>query len=216
MISWQAVALIVVAYLLGSVPSAYLASKWLRGIDIREHGSGNVGGSNVWHTVAHWAVVPVGLFDVFKAALPTWVALVPLELGYPVAVAAGLAAMAGHSWSVYLDCTGGRGLSCVLGTLLVVFPAGLVVESSLMLVGLLVRAEALLAWIGLLALPWMSAALGEPAAVTWGCAGMLVLTAFKRLEANRRPVPHGLEGWKVLLRRLLLDRDVASRREWES
>lgn len=213
---WQPAALILGAYLLGSVPSAYIASRLLRGIDIREHGSGNVGGSNVWHTVAHWAVVPVGLFDVLKAALPTWAALVPFQMGYTVAVAAGLAAMAGHAWSVYLDFTGGRGLSCVLGTLLIVFPAGLILESSLMLLGLLLHAEALMAWLGLLVLPWLSAALGEPPAVTWGCVAMLVLTAAKRLEANRRPIPGDTERWKVLFNRLWLDRDVASRREWGS
>ena len=213
---WQTALLCLGTYLLGSVPTGFLAGKWLRGIDIREHGSGSVGGSNVWHSVAHWAVVPVGLFDVFKAAVPTWVALVPLDLGYAAAIAVGLSATAGHAWSVYLDFTGGRALSCILGTLLVVFPAGLALLASLMVFGLVLHAEALLALVGLLALPALSAAMGQPGPVTWGCVAMLVLTALKRAEANRRPLPQGPERWRVLLRRIMLDRDVLSRRGWEA
>ena len=60
---WPGLLLLIGAYLLGSIPTAYLAGRWLRNIDIRYHGTGNVGGSNVWHSVARWAIVPVGLSD---------------------------------------------------------------------------------------------------------------------------------------------------------
>ena len=115
--------LIVSGYLLGSIPTAYLVGRWIKDLDLRRYGSGTVSGSMVWEHVARWAVVPVGLFDMFKAALPAWLGL-RLELGMPVAVAAGLAAVAGHNWPVFLRFTGGRGLGSFMGVLLVVFPWG--------------------------------------------------------------------------------------------
>ncbi|MCE5203012.1 MAG: glycerol-3-phosphate acyltransferase [Coriobacteriales bacterium] len=211
---WEVVCMCIVAYLLGSVPSAYLVGKWFRGVDIREHGSGSVGGSNAWHVIGHWSVVPVGLFDVAKAAGPVWVTFDTLDLGRAAAFAVGLCAMAGHAWSLYLHFTGGRALSCALGTLLVLFPQGLVLQASLMIVGLLIHAEGLLAWLGLIMLPVMSVASAQPAATTWGCVAMALLTALKRLEANGRPVPEGQERWRVLARRLWFDRDTAGRRQW--
>lgn len=210
----RVIGLLLGAYLLGSIPTAYLAGRWVRGVDVRAYGTHNVGGSNVWHTVGHWAVVPVGLFDIGKAAVPAWIALGPMHMGYPVAVAAGLCAALGHAWSVYLGFTGGRALSCILGTLLIVFPLGLLLESSLMVLGLALHAEALAAWLGLLSLPVASLALGEPTAVTLGCMGMALMTAVKRIEANRLPLPQGRERWQVVWRRLWLDRDIASHEEW--
>ena len=211
---WQTISLLVGAYLLGSVPTAYLSGRWLRGIDVRQHGTGNVGGSNVWHSVAHWAVVPVGLFDVVKAALPAWLALGPLHLGYPVAVAAGLCAGLGHAWSLYLGFTGGRALSTILGTLAVVFPSGALIQLLVMGLGLALRFEALSALLGLLALPLLGLAFGQPPAVTWGCVAMILLTAVKRVEANGAPLPSGPERWRVTWRRLWLDRDILSHEKW--
>jgi len=54
--------MVLFAYLLGSIPSGYLAGKWIKGIDLREYGSGTVSGSMVWEHVAKWAVLPSGYF----------------------------------------------------------------------------------------------------------------------------------------------------------
>ena len=153
------------AYLLGSVPTAYLAGRWLKGIDVRRHGTGNVGGCNVWHSVARWAVLPVGIFDVAKAALPAWLALKRPDLGYPVAVVAGLCAALGHAWSVFLGFTGGRALSCILGTLVVVFPWAALIQLLVMGLGLLFRIE-VFTTLAILALPLPSLAFDRPPAVT--------------------------------------------------
>jgi len=61
------VSLLLISYLLGSIPSGYLAGKWIKGIDLRDYGSGTVSGSMVWEHVAKWAVVPVGLLIFSKA-----------------------------------------------------------------------------------------------------------------------------------------------------
>jgi len=59
------VLLLVFGYFLGSIPSGYLAGKWVKGIDLRNYGSGTVSGSMVWEHVSKWAVFPVGIFDIF-------------------------------------------------------------------------------------------------------------------------------------------------------
>ena len=119
----ESVLLIVIGYLLGSIPTSYISSRWLAGKDLREYGSGTVSGSMVWEHVARWAIVPVGLFDVAKAALPTWLGM-RLGLGMPAATASGLAAVVGHNWPLYLRFHGGRGLGSFMGVLLVIFPLG--------------------------------------------------------------------------------------------
>ncbi len=85
------IGLVLFGYLLGSIPTAYLAGRLLGGLDLREYGSGTVSGSGVARHVAPWTIVPVGLCDVGKAALPAWLA-VRLGLGLVSAVLAGLAA----------------------------------------------------------------------------------------------------------------------------
>jgi glycerol-3-phosphate acyltransferase PlsY len=212
-VTWQAILLLVGAYLLGSIPSAYLAGRWIKGIDVREYGSGNVGGSNVWHSVARWAIVPVAIFDIGKAVLMTWLTMYTLEWGVGLAFMAGLCVAIGHAWSIFLGFSGGRGLSCVVGTLVVVFPIGCLVLVIGVFLGYLLKNTAGTT-IGMLLLPVVSLTMGELAAVTLGCLGIILFTALKRLEGNRRPLPQGKDRWPVIWRRRLLDRDIADHKEW--
>ncbi len=210
----QSALLIVAGYLIGSIPTAYLVSRWSKGIDLRQYGSGTVSGSMVWEHVARWAVLPVGLFDLGKAALPAWLGL-RLGLGMPVALAAGLAAVAGHNWPLYLRCTGGRGLGCFLGVLLVIFPWGFPWLLVFLAIGWLLGDSAPWALASLLTLPVLACLVGGPAIVAPASGGMLLLTLVKRLEANRRPLPPaGPERRRIILRRLLLDRDIISHPDW--
>jgi len=210
----QSALLIVGGYLLGSIPTAYLVGRWIKDLDLRRYGSGTVSGSMVWEHVARWAVVPVGLFDMFKAALPAWLGL-RLGLGMPVAVAAGLAAVAGHNWPVFLRFTGGRGLGSFMGVLLVVFPWGFPWMLAALAIGWLLGDSAPWALAGLVTLPLWSYVLGGPEIVMPLVGGMLVLTLGKRLEANRRPLPTpGPERRRVILLRLFFDRDIVSHADW--
>ncbi|MCL7453067.1 MAG: glycerol-3-phosphate acyltransferase [Anaerolineae bacterium] len=210
----ESLLLVVGGYLLGSIPTAYLAGRWLKGLDLRRYGSGTVSGSMVWEHVARWAIVPVGLFDLGKAALPAWLGL-QLGLGMPVAAAAGLAAVAGHNWPVFFGFTGGRGLGTFLGLLLVIFPWGFPWMLVFLAVGWALGDSAPWALAAMLSLPLFSHLAGGPAIVAPLSAVMLVLTLAKRLEANRRPLPPpGPERRRVILRRLFLDRDIASHKDW--
>ena len=97
----------------------YILGRMIKHIDIRRYGSGNVGASNAWVHVGKWVVAPVAVFDLLvKGSLSVYLAQ-QLSDGPWLPVFAGLAAIAGHNWSVYLKFTGGRGITVVLGVLLV-------------------------------------------------------------------------------------------------
>jgi glycerol-3-phosphate acyltransferase PlsY len=128
------VLLVLAAYLMGSIPTSYLVGR-LNGIDLRKHGSGNLGGTNAYRVMGAAAGVPVVLVDVCKGFVPAqffpaWdgVALGDLALLY------GLAAIAGHVWSVFMGFRGGKGVATGAGVLVALAPTSA-------LIGLLV-------WIG--------------------------------------------------------------------
>ena len=75
--SVEFILLVIGAYLLGSVPAAYIIARWRRGIDIREYGSGNVGAANVLAAVSKWWSIPVTIFDIGKGVLTVWIAQLP-------------------------------------------------------------------------------------------------------------------------------------------
>ena len=92
-------------YLIGSIPFGVVVVRLVRGEDIREQGSGNIGASNVWRTYGRWLGVPVALLDVAKGFVPT---LVGLRVGGEwVGMLAGAAAMVGHARPVWLGFTRG-------------------------------------------------------------------------------------------------------------
>jgi acyl phosphate:glycerol-3-phosphate acyltransferase len=129
-----------VAYLLGSTPTGYLAGKLLKGIDIREHGSRSTGATNVLRCLGKWPALVVLLVDVLKGvaaiAFARWLYTVPvvapptafdLQAWLPwAACLAGLAALLGHSHSIWLNFTGGKSAATGLGVLLAMsWPVGL-------------------------------------------------------------------------------------------
>ena len=212
--AWQAALLIVGAYLVGSIPTGYLAARLLKDMDLRYYGSGTPTGSMVYEHVARWAVVPVGLIDVGKAALPTWLAL-QLDLGMGVATAAGLVAVVGHNWPIFLGFIGGRGVSGFLGVLAVLFPLGTAWILGFLLIGWRLGDSTVWTLASLAALPVFSWLVGGPAIMPVAAGAMLLLTLVKRVEANRRPLPPpGPDRRRVLLRRMLFDRDISSHHDW--
>jgi glycerol-3-phosphate acyltransferase PlsY len=206
--------LIIGAYLLGSISSAYVAGRLFGRKDLRAYGSGNLGGSMVWEHVGRWAAIVAGLWDVLKAAIPTWLAL-QLGFGMPVAAAAGLAAVAGHCWSIFLRFTGGRGLLSFLAVLLVIYPLGGVWFALPVIVGWLFGDSAPWALASLVTLPLCAYLFGGPEIIAPLTGAMTLIALAKRIEANRRPLPPpGRERLQVILRRAFLDRDMVSHKDW--
>lgn len=121
MIVMNAVLLIVGSYILGSVPfGLYIGRAWAK-IDIRQQGSGNIGTTNVLRTLGPLPAAVVLILDAAKGWLPV-MAAESLGAGPAVVSLAALAAVAGHSWSVFLNFRGGRGVATALGVLLGLAP----------------------------------------------------------------------------------------------
>ncbi len=210
----ESVLLIVGGYLMGAISPTYLVGSWLGKKDLRQYGSGALGGSMVYEHVGRWAVVPVALFDIAKAALPALLGLA-LGLGETVAAAAGLAAAIGHNWSIFLGFTSGQGMATFVGVWLAFFPPGILWMGGLLALGWRLGDSAPWLLAGLLTMPLLAHFLGRPDVVVPIAGAMILLTLVKCLEGNRRRWPSSRpERLKVLLRRAFLDRDIALHEEW--
>ncbi len=112
---------VVLAYLVGSIPSAYLLIRWLKGVDIRTVGSRNVGALNTYSQLGPAGGVAVLAADAGKGALGFFL---PAWLGAPewVSGLGAAAALAGHNWPIYLKFRGGKGAATVLGIGLALSP----------------------------------------------------------------------------------------------
>lgn len=204
--------LLMCAYALGSIPTGYLVGRYFKNMDLRRYGSGTPTGSMVYEHVARWAVIPVGLFDVGKAAFPTWLGL---QISEELAVAAGLVAVVGHNWPVFLRFTGGRGISGFLGMLSVLFPVGTLWLLGFLLLGWRLGDSTVWTVAALATLPAFSWLVEGPTVIPAASVVMLLITMVKRVEANRRPLPpRGPDRRRVIVRRLLFDRDITSHADW--
>ena len=116
---------LLLGYLLGSIPSGWLAGRWLKDIDLRELGSGSTGATNVLRQVGKGPALVVFLIDVGKGAAAVLIARA-LGLGDWIQVLAGLTALAGHIWPVWLGFKGGKAVATGLGMFLgLAWPVGL-------------------------------------------------------------------------------------------
>ncbi len=214
----------VVAYLIGALPVSYLLARALGGIDLRQHGSGNVGASNFASQMGRKWWLPIAAIDMIRgggpivvgqyvlglSAMPWWLMLTPLFT------------ILGNNWSPFLRFTGGRSVGAwaggILGMSPVLFAAGL----ALYVLGWRVTrrsAEWLLAV--MIALPVMAIAWperwllvgGNEQLAVFAAAGAVLILA-KRLASNGQPAPEDMSRSTVLLNRLLRDRDIADREEW--
>lgn len=130
------VAVVVIAYLLGSIPFGLIIGKLKSGVDVREHGSGKTGATNVMRTIGTKLGVLTLVLDVIKATVAVMLAAliigsssgvltigsVSLNWQHIAQVLAGLAAIAGHTWPVFAKFKGGRGVTAYFGTLFAIFP----------------------------------------------------------------------------------------------
>jgi glycerol-3-phosphate acyltransferase PlsY len=116
--------LIVGAYLLGSIPFALVIGKGIYGVDVRESGSGNIGTTNVFRVLGKKAGTLVFLGDVAKGFLPVFLAsrLVEADQAAVVSVLAAGAAIAGHTWPLFLGFKGGKGVATGGGTIMALMP----------------------------------------------------------------------------------------------
>ena len=131
--------LLLAAYLLGAFPSSYVVARMVRGIDLREHGSGNLGATNAYRVLGWKAATPVFILDILKGWLPPF--LFPRLDGtedWRWALAYGAAAIVGHVFSVYVRFKGGKGVATGAGVFIALAPLavliGLIVWGTLLFI----------------------------------------------------------------------------------
>ncbi len=213
--------LIVSAYLLGSIPMSYLVAK-SRGIDLRKQGSQQVGGGNLWRTTSRTFGVMVGIFDLLKGALIVFCAW-KWGLDAGLQLFAGLGAIIGHNWPVFLRFHGGRGIATTLGIIILTpilnrdaitfWP---LISCAAVGIGSLVffRRTPVPVLLALISMPIASAIVKEPLLVTLGYAAILLTAIIKRLIAQASTEKRQVSMGELLLNRFLHDRDVRDRAEW--
>ncbi len=204
----QVLFIALLGYLVGSIPFSYLIARWVRGIDLRRVGSDNVGASNVAREVGLIYGLVAGILDFGKSAA---FALLLRALGYPIQVQmlGGLAAVAGHNWTVFLRFSGGRGIAATLGLYLVLIPRlllpGLLIVAFFSLV-LRETALGILVMLLSLAVATLVPALnpyGSWATVlTWTALAMAVIRRIQFVTEDRR---RGRPFVRALWNRLLYD-----------
>ena len=116
-------AFLLLAYLIGSIPSAVWYAKYFHGIDIREHGSGNAGATNSLRVLGKKAGIIVLIFDLIKGLTPV---LLSKYFGFlpEFSFIVGIVCVVGHIWSVFSQFKGGKGIATSLGVILAVSPLG--------------------------------------------------------------------------------------------
>jgi len=207
------------AYLLGSVPAAYLAVKWARGVDIRKIGTGNVGASNVLRAGPKWLAVPVAIFDIGKGALIVWIAQL-IDLNAAQQITVGILAIVGHNWPIFLRFRGGRGVFASLGVIAMISPKlGLIILVFPYLFAP-IHQVALGVFLALASLPVLSWFLSAPLdieqrlPITIGLIVLSSMALFRRLLVSRTELSKSTPTWLLILNRLLFDRDIWDRKAW--
>lgn len=213
------VILVVCAYLLGSVPASYLAGK-LRGIDLRQEGTNQVGGGNLWRMTSWRLALPIGIFDFGKGLAMVWVAqLQGLDIAQQIVV--GLAVIVGHNWPVFLRFHGGRGIGTTMGILTILplindmTPWPPVAFWAILIIGRLVLGSSPLPVLaGITAAPLISWGFQEPPSVTIAFVAIWLVIIIKRLTAQPSSEATSISQSRLLFNRLLFDRDIRDRKVW--
>jgi glycerol-3-phosphate acyltransferase PlsY len=216
-ITW--ILLIVAAYLLGSIPLSYLAGR-SRGIDLRKRGTQQVGGGNLWRTTSKKLGLTVGMWDFFKGMLMVLVAWrLNLDAGQQLAV--GLAAVAGHNWPVFLRFHGGRGIATCLGIIIILpfindispWPSVAFFAGAIITI-IFTHRSPIPILIGMCMLPVFSAVFQQSLSLTMGFLAMVLVVIIKRLTAQPAAEALNIGMGRLLLNRLLHDRDIGDRKAW--
>ena len=159
---------IVIAYLLGSIPFAYIVGKLLKRVDIRQVGGGNMGALNIAREIGLVPGLVVLVADIAKGSLAVMIALW-LNLSLILVFGAGFAAVLGHNWPVFLKFKGGKGAATTIGVLFALTPLEFAISLALILAVIVITSNVRLAVVvGLTALPL----------IIWQINGSVMLIAY--------------------------------------
>jgi glycerol-3-phosphate acyltransferase PlsY len=183
---------VLASYLLGSVSFSILIAKWVKGIDIRSHGSGNAGATNTLRVLGKGPAAAVFLLDIAKGVAAVW-------LGYLLThddwtpVLCGLAAIAGHNWPVWFGFRGGKGIATTVGVIATLaFLPALIAGAFAIAVIALTRYVSLGSLVFALFTPVFIWLLGKPMPMLWASL-VICLFAFVRHRSNIGKLLNGTE-----------------------
>ena len=124
----EVITLLILSYLTGSIPTSIIVSRVAKNIDIREHGSGNAGATNVYRILGWKYALIVLSLDIFKAWLPTAIYATKIfqsisipDIGF-IQILCGFSAVLGHTYPIFAGFKGGKGVGSLIGVLLALFP----------------------------------------------------------------------------------------------
>lgn len=183
----------VIGYLLGSIPAAYIMAKWRKGIDIREVGVGNMGAGNVIREVGLVEGAVVAVADIGKGAAAIAVAQSLLGVSQVWVMGAGLAAIMGHSFPIYIGFRGGQGVATVIGIFSVLAPLATLITllplGAVLLISRNIFASTLVMGPLLPLVVWLVEGSTTLTLYALGIVGLLVFRSRHRLREARAVVP---------------------------
>jgi len=185
--------LVAFAYLVGSLPTAYLLVRLMTGEDVRRKGSGNVGGTNALRTAGWKAGVAVTVIDIAKGALPVWL-MTRFNPESEWVAAAMLAAVLGHCYPVWLKFRGGKGVATGFGAFVVIAPLSALAALALWFVVLVIsRWVALASMIASACFPLLLKLIASPDVVTLVAVSAAAVLIIFRHSSNIRKMLSGEE-----------------------
>jgi glycerol-3-phosphate acyltransferase PlsY len=178
--------IIVLGYLLGSIPTAYIAGRLFNGKDIRQLGDGNMGARNAFHELGHKTGIGIFFIDATKGVLAILIAWA-VNIPQPAIFTVGAAAVAGHNWPVFLHFRGGRGESTAIGVLLMLVTQPMLILAGPALAVLAIKKNIILASVFLFApLSLVCWWLGFPGIYVIYSIGLPCLVGFTHFLRTRR------------------------------
>lgn len=184
---------LIASYLLGAIPTSYLVGRWVRGIDLRREGSGNLGATNAFRVMGWKLALPVLIFDLLKGWIPAYYFPSQAGVGEDWALAFGAAAIVGHVFSIYMRFRGGKGVATSAGVFLAVAPVAAL--AGLLVWGALVagtRIVSLASIVAALVVPLVVWAVQGRGAVLWLAIGLAAFVVYAH-RANIRRLLAGTE-----------------------
>ncbi|MGH7547109.1 MAG: glycerol-3-phosphate 1-O-acyltransferase PlsY [Gemmatimonadales bacterium] len=188
------VIMVLLAYLIGATPTSYIAGRLGRGIDLRAHGSKNLGATNVYRVLGWKYAIPVALIDIAKGVIPVKI-LAPWSNGPAwFTVALGVAAVLGHMFSPYVRFRGGKGVATAAGVFLALAPLAVAISISIWLVTLWLSGYVSVASLVVAVLFPLWVRLTEPSQpyTLWAAVALALLIAYSH-RANIRRLKEGTE-----------------------
>lgn len=181
------------SYLIGAIPTSHLVSRTFANIDLRQHGSGNLGATNLYRVLGWKYAIPVALFDIAKGVIPVVWFAPQASRSELYALACGVAAILGHVFSVFVHFKGGKGVATAAGVMLGMTPLALATAATVWAVVLLLTGYVSVASIAAAAvLPLAVYLLEQPTSpeLFW----MVVLVAVGVIVLHRRNIQRLLKG----------------------